>query len=262
MNLFDDLNNVVSIANKIKNGEMSKINSKEIQSAIDTYKKIRSSGYGQAASVILKNTPIGKPIREWYKENVPMNIRMAARGVENTIPFNKVNTWTEKDMTPQELAQLKTVVNDTKQFPVIDRKKKEIRQNAFGYFNYSPESYNTFGNRWNMSPVDLIKESYSNPNFALMTAIGSGEIKRDKQGDQHVIDTYDFTDVGSPNTGYGSLHKLVRTNIKDYPADIKLPSNDYSVFSPIYNDYFPAQDGGFIPTRQQVYDAFKEMYLK
>lgn len=264
MNLFSDLSNVVSIANKIKNGEISKINSKEIQSAIDTYKKIRNSGYGQTASVILKNTPIGKPVREWYKENVPMNLRMLARGVENTIPSNKVNTWTEKDMTPNEIAQARAVVRDAQVYPKINPNKGIVEQNKFDYFNYDPSNYKFFKNRENKTLSELVNRSFQNPNYAFMQGIGSGEIRYDNKGNPHIIDTYDFNKYGQEHTAYGTAHKLAEDNIKEFAVNINTNPDNYNYPEAIYNTFMPNVENDNLSnvTREQLYNSFLSEYLR
>lgn len=247
---------IMSLASKVGTGQINKITPEEWQAGINIYREIRQEPVGKISASLLQKTPIGKNVRESYKENVPINIRMAVRGIENSVPGVEVKPWTEKDMTPQELAQLQTVVRDSKVYPLIDAKKRQIVPDAFGYENYSPESYVFFRNRWEKPPGELIKETYNNPNFALMTGIGKGYIEYDSNGNPHVIDTYNFNDVGGTETGYGSLHKLVRTNIEDYPVDVTVP-NKRLPFAPVYNNYFP----DYNLSREQLYNKQRAKYV-
>lgn len=265
---INDLINVVDIATKISKNGINSLTPQDIQKGINTYRNIKATPLGIASSIILKNTPIGKPVREAYKENVPMNFRMLARGVENTAPYTKVKPWTEKDMTPKEIGQARAIVNDSKKYPAINRSKGIVEPNRFNYFNYDPENYKFFLNRERQKRLsDFVDRSFNNPNYAFMQAIGSGDIVYDKNRDAHILDTYDFSVYGDAGKStYGAIHKLAEDNTKKYNVNINTMnrSNPNMVVTPHYNYYMPDLDSDEFTgvTKDQIYNEFLRMYTR
>lgn len=76
------------------------------------------------------------------------------------------------------------------------------------YTQYPLDSFNALDRAgW----LEAIKRSFSDPNYRLETTIGAANLKRDKAGNLHVVDTYDFNNDGP---GKMLLDQIRQGNIK------------------------------------------------
>ena len=195
------------------------------------------------------------PIDNAYKDNVPVNIRMLIKSVAHPTPINE-NNLSEKEQdllrdaytnsryrvnspsakhfkdvnNSYEGLPINALVNSpfsniTGKIPVKDAKEwtSEVYSNGLQYDDYQHDKKRVPINFPAMNAAQMLKESYTNPAYAMATAIGRADINNNIDGNVHMTDDYDFK--SSPPTSskaYKAIHDWAQKNSNPMHSDINL----------------------------------------
>ena len=178
--------------------------------------------------------------RKRIKDFIPSNARFF---LADLLGIDK--TFTEDDLTQDELGWLKNYLKESSSDYLEDFEKEERRAiNLYGN-NVTKSMQNEKGE---FTLKDIIKSTYKNPRTSLATTLGKADISQNEKGEFVIEDEYDF-DMASEQHSDVSNKEILQTLIQSLSSGGRGRGQNFGDFLHKFSGRYGSSPGSGNPVR-------------